>query len=62
MIWQDYRNNQNLKLIAVGETRTSTDTILSGISKNVGTRRTNLDTTVRNLYSPFYLHHSYSLL
>ena len=44
---QDYRNTQNLKLITVGETRTSTDVILSGFSKDVGARRTNLDTTVR---------------
>ena len=45
---QDYRNTQNLKLITIGETRTSTDVILSGFSKDVGSRRTNLDTTVRN--------------
>ena len=48
---QDYRNNQNLRVVAVGETRTSTDVILAGISKNVGAKKENLDSTVRFVWS-----------
>ena len=47
MVWQDNKNTQNYRVIAVDQTRTSTDVILSGFTRDVDAKRTNLDTTVR---------------
>ena len=44
---QDDKNKQNNQIVAADQTRTSTDGILAGISKNVGVKKDNLDSTVR---------------
>lgn len=43
---QDNKNTQSYKIVAVEQTRTSTDVILEGISRDAGAKRTTLDTTV----------------
>ena len=48
---QDNKNTQSYKIVAVEQTRTSTDVILEGISRDAGAKRTTLDTTVRTCYS-----------
>ena len=46
-VWQDNKNTQNYRVVAVDQTRTSTDVILAGFTRDVDAKRTNLDTTVR---------------
>lgn len=44
---QDNKNTHNYRVVAVDQTRTSTDVILAGFTRDVDAKRTNLDTTVR---------------